>query len=117
MPSCQPISQHLEEEPHDRFTRLPDAGPAGRGPHSPVWQSCPCALRRALEEFKTVFGCKPNVLFSAPGRTELGGNHTDHQRGCVLAAAVDLDILAARLRTPADKSVSSPKAIPSSLWT
>ena len=29
------------------------------------------------------------------GRTELGGNHTDHQRGCVLAAAVDLDILAA----------------------
>ena len=30
-----------------------------------------------------------------PGRTELGGNHTDHQHGCVLAAAVDLDILAA----------------------
>ncbi len=28
--------------------------------------------------------------FSAPGRTELGGNHTDHQHGCVLAAAVDL---------------------------
>jgi len=29
-------------------------------------------------------------LFSAPGRTELGGNHTDHQRGCILAGAVDL---------------------------
>ena len=58
---------------------------------SPVRARC-AAL---LEEFKTVFGCKPNVLFSAPGRTELGGNHTDHQRGCVLAAAVDLDILAA----------------------
>jgi galactokinase len=28
--------------------------------------------------------------FSAPGRTELGGNHTDHQHGCVLAAAVNL---------------------------
>lgn len=28
--------------------------------------------------------------FSAPGRTEIGGNHTDHQHGCVLAAAVDL---------------------------
>lgn len=28
--------------------------------------------------------------FSAPGRTEIGGNHTDHQNGCVLAAAVDL---------------------------
>jgi galactokinase len=34
-------------------------------------------------------------LFSAPGRTEIGGNHTDHQHGRVLAAAVDLDILAA----------------------
>ena len=33
-------------------------------------------------------------LFSSPGRTELGGNHTDHQRGRVLAAAVSLDILA-----------------------
>ncbi len=32
--------------------------------------------------------------FSAPGRTELGGNHTDHQRGCVLAAAVDLETTA-----------------------
>ena len=28
--------------------------------------------------------------FSAPGRTELGGNHTDHQHGCILAASVDL---------------------------
>jgi len=30
-------------------------------------------------------------VFSAPGRTEIGGNHTDHQNGCVLAAAVDLE--------------------------
>ena len=30
-------------------------------------------------------------LFSAPGRVEIGGNHTDHQHGCVLAAAIDLD--------------------------
>jgi galactokinase len=34
-------------------------------------------------------------LFSAPGRTELGGNHTDHNRGRVLAASIQLDILAA----------------------
>ena len=33
--------------------------------------------------------------FSAPGRTEIGGNHTDHQRGRVLAAAVNLDTQAA----------------------
>ena len=33
-------------------------------------------------------------VFSAPGRTEIGGNHTDHQHGCVLAAAVDLETTA-----------------------
>jgi len=32
--------------------------------------------------------------YSAPGRTEIGGNHTDHQRGCVLAAAVNLETMA-----------------------
>lgn len=35
-----------------------------------------------------------HYLFSAPGRTEIGGNHTDHQHGCVLAAAVNLETLA-----------------------
>ena len=35
------------------------------------------------------------ALYSAPCRTELGGNHTDHQRGCVLAASVSLDLMAA----------------------
>jgi len=30
-------------------------------------------------------------FFSAPGRIEVGGNHTDHQNGCVLAAAIDLE--------------------------
>ena len=34
-------------------------------------------------------------FFSAPGRTEISGNHTDHQRGRVLAAAVNLDTVAA----------------------
>jgi galactokinase len=38
-------------------------------------------------------------LFRAPGRTELGGNHTDHNRGRVLAGAVDLDIAAAVVPT------------------
>ena len=48
-----------------------------------------------MEGFEKSFGYPAEALFSAPGRTEIGGNHTDHQRGCVLAAAVDLDILAA----------------------
>lgn len=33
-------------------------------------------------------------FFSCPGRSELGGNHTDHQHGCVVAASVHLDVLA-----------------------
>ena len=36
----------------------------------------------------------PLYMISAPGRTEIGGNHTDHNNGCVLAAAVNLDTLA-----------------------
>jgi len=51
--------------------------------------------RTALEGFEASFGCPAQALFSAPGRTEIGGNHTDHQRGRVLAGSVDLDILAA----------------------
>ncbi len=39
-------------------------------------------------------------LFSAPGRTEIGGNHTDHNHGRVLAAAVDLDTIAAAAPRP-----------------
>lgn len=34
-------------------------------------------------------------LFSAPGRTEISGNHTDHQHGCVVAASINLDMIAA----------------------
>lgn len=48
-----------------------------------------------MEEFYKIFDRSAEALFSAPGRTEIGGNHTDHQKGCVLAASVDLDILAA----------------------
>ena len=45
--------------------------------------------------FQAAFGTAPERYFSAPGRTELSGNHTDHQRGRVLAAAVNLDMQAA----------------------
>ena len=45
--------------------------------------------------FAAAFGTQPQRYFSAPGRTEIGGNHTDHQRGRVLAAAVNLDTRAA----------------------
>ena len=45
--------------------------------------------------FASIFGGAPEHYFSAPVRTEIGGNHTDHQRGRVLAAAVNLDTQAA----------------------
>lgn len=48
----------------------------------------------AIGEFERIYGeGRKAELFSAPGRTEIGGNHTDHQRGRVLAAAVNLDII------------------------
>ena len=49
-----------------------------------------------IKNFKETFGEYTDVqIFSAPGRTEIGGNHTDHQHGCVLAASINLDITAA----------------------
>lgn len=49
-----------------------------------------------LDQLDTQYGMHSNAaLFSAPGRTEIGGNHTDHQHGCVLAGAVNIDMIAA----------------------
>lgn len=45
--------------------------------------------------FENQYGRKADYIFSAPGRTELSGNHTDHQLGCVMAAAVNRETLAA----------------------
>ncbi len=46
------------------------------------------------ERFEGVYGTDGYEFFSAPGRTEVGGNHTDHNHGRVLAASVNLDALA-----------------------
>ena len=64
----------------------PEAAPALRARASQV-----------VQRYARIFGwdtAGPAGLFSAPGRTEIGGNHTDHQHGRVLAAAVNLDVLA-----------------------
>lgn len=47
-----------------------------------------------LNEFYEQFGDQDVIVVSAPGRTEVGGNHTDHQLGRVLAASVNMDIIA-----------------------
>ncbi len=49
----------------------------------------------AVCEFEKLFKTENDIrIFSAPGRTEVGGNHTDHQHGCVLAGSVNLDVIA-----------------------
>lgn len=47
------------------------------------------------DAFQSRFSQEPEMFVSAPGRTEVIGNHTDHNRGRVLAAAVDMDTVAA----------------------
>ena len=55
----------------------------------------PQEIAQLANGFSAAFGGTPERYFSAPGRTEIGGNHTDHQRGRVLAGAVNLDTRAA----------------------
>ena len=56
----------------------------------------PYEIKTALDAgFVSTFAAQPERYFSAPGRTEVSGNHTDHQRGRVLAGAVNLDMQAA----------------------
>lgn len=47
-----------------------------------------------LKKFQTTFKTNEAEIFSSPGRTEIGGNHTDHNYGRVLAGAVNLDNVA-----------------------
>lgn len=48
---------------------------------------------KTIQKFEKYYGCGEVAIFSAPGRSEIGGNHTDHQHGEVLAASVNLDTL------------------------
>ena len=58
----------------------------------------------ALTYFETYYGASDVTIFSAPGRSEVGGNHTDHQHGEVLAASINLDTIAVVLATE-DKQI------------
>ena len=49
---------------------------------------------KAVASYCEIFGEMPVEIYSAPGRSEVGGNHTDHQHGRVLAASVSLDAIA-----------------------
>ncbi|MBP5289094.1 MAG: galactokinase [Clostridia bacterium] len=53
-----------------------------------------------IDTYTETFGGEDDIaVFSAPGRTEIGGNHTDHNRGRVLAGSVDLDVIAVASKT------------------
>ena len=54
---------------------------------------------KAIENFEYLYGVKEIEIYSAPGRTEIGGNHTDHQNGMVLAASINLDAIAIVAKT------------------
>lgn len=64
----------------------------------------PARRAELVSGFQAAFSARPDRFFSAPGRTEIGGNHTDHQRGRVLAAAVNLDTVAA-VRTNGSRQI------------
>ena len=55
---------------------------------------------RTIKNFEENYGVDRDVsLFSVPGRSEISGNHTDHNHGCVIAAAINLDIIAVAAKT------------------
>lgn len=80
--------------PQTDFSRLEAAVTELYGPAAAPAQIC--RYRGLLDGLVKTFGpSEKAAVFSAPGRTEIGGNHTDHQHGLVLAGSVDLDIIAA----------------------
>ena len=50
--------------------------------------------QKAIQKFEELYGAGEAEIYSAPGRSEVGGNHTDHQHGEVLAASINLDAIA-----------------------
>lgn len=60
---------------------------------------------KAVKKFESLYGEADVNIYSAPGRSEIGGNHTDHQHGHVLAASINLDAIAIVARSD-DNTVS-----------
>ena len=71
--------------------------------HADLYRDIPAETERyikAIGRFTELFGERDDVcLFSVPGRSEISGNHTDHNHGCVLAGAIDRDIIAVAAKT------------------
>ena len=93
MNTCEKMIRSLRNGEHDNALKKMYALDGNQ-------ESLDRAKKRAvhvIEEFQKQFAPDPDVdvaLFSGPGRTEIGGNHTDHQHGRVLCGSEDLDMLA-----------------------
>ena len=80
-------------------TELSSGGPDPQlvkiyGAHPGDVSSARTRFAAVIEDYTSRFGQGDVSLFTAPGRTEMGGNHTDHQHGRVLAGAVTMDMVA-----------------------
>ena len=92
MSDCTQLLTALKSGAHDRVLAALyalDGSPRGL-------EQARARCVRTVEAFAARFGADAQgaALFSGPGRTEIGGNHTDHQHGHVLCGSVDLDMLA-----------------------
>ncbi|MBE6644323.1 MAG: galactokinase [Ruminococcaceae bacterium] len=59
---------------------------------------------KAIDSFTKLYGQERDIsIFSVPGRSEISGNHTDHNNGCVLAGSIDRDIIAIAAKSDANK--------------
>ena len=92
MANCNTLIEQLKGQKHDRALAALYLSNGNEGELEPARGR---AIRVA-ETFGQTFGLRTEgaVLFSGPGRSELGGNHTDHQHGHVLCGSVNLDMLA-----------------------
>lgn len=67
---------------------------------------------KALDSFREIFGDKEVEIYSAPGRSEVGGNHTDHQKGKIMACSLNLDFIAVVHKTDDNKIVMKSEGYP-----
>ncbi|MFW6042845.1 MAG: galactokinase [Marinilabiliaceae bacterium] len=87
MAKIESLLQAMNKGENDQFRRLYGADQSVLKEQAQRYESL-------MKDFQSTFGSDDVALFSAPGRTEIGGNHTDHNHGRVLAGAVNLDNIA-----------------------
>lgn len=94
MPSTKQTIERIQAGALDsEFARLYAPGPE-------VAQTQRTRYVQTILEFEETFGPQEEIsIYSVPGRTEIGGNHTDHNHGLVMAAAVNLNIIAVVCKT------------------